>query len=71
MEVDERDREFEELVENLRGALMPKGGKGKVWLFGAERKDFRILLVDKVSPNVTRGGRGRGGCEGVCVPFWS
>lgn len=47
-EVDERDKEFEELVENLRGALRSKGGKGKVWLPEAERRDFRIVLVDKV-----------------------
>jgi hypothetical protein len=47
-ELDERDREFEELLENLRGALAPKGEKGKVWLSAEEDKAFRILLVDKV-----------------------
>ncbi|WVQ77984.1 hypothetical protein IAT38_000065 [Cryptococcus sp. DSM 104549] len=46
-ELDERDRKFEELVENLRGALAPLGGKGKVWLGERRRRDFRIVLVDK------------------------
>ena len=45
----EQDREFEDLVDNLRGALAPKGGRGKSWSGEAERKDFRIILVDKVS----------------------
>ena len=46
--VDERDKDFEELVENLRGALGLLGGKGKVWLPQAEKNDFRIILVNKV-----------------------
>ncbi|WVW83128.1 hypothetical protein I302_105146 [Kwoniella bestiolae CBS 10118] len=46
-ELDERDKEFEELVYNLRGALTPMGGKGKVWLGQEGRRDFRIVLVDK------------------------
>lgn len=46
--MEEKDREFEELVENLRGALAPRSMKGKVWLHEGERKDFRIVLVDKV-----------------------
>ncbi|WVR05238.1 hypothetical protein IAU60_002250 [Kwoniella sp. DSM 27419] len=46
-EVEERDREFDELVRNLRGALTPQSGKGKIWLPDRERKDFRIVLVDK------------------------
>ncbi|KAK8869844.1 hypothetical protein IAR55_000412 [Kwoniella newhampshirensis] len=46
-ELSGRDQEFEDLVTNLRGALMPSGGKGKVWLAEKERRDFRILLVDK------------------------
>ncbi len=49
LDVNEKDKEFEELVENLRGALKPRGGKGKVWLGEGERRDFRIVLVDKVS----------------------
>ena len=48
-EVDEREKELRELVENLRGALAPRGGKAKVWLPNTERKDFRIVLVEKVS----------------------
>ncbi|WWC69487.1 uncharacterized protein I206_103428 [Kwoniella pini CBS 10737] len=47
IELDERDKEFEELVYNLRSALTPLGGKGKVWLGEESRKDFRIILVDK------------------------
>ncbi|WVQ98716.1 hypothetical protein IAU59_005847 [Kwoniella sp. CBS 9459] len=46
-DVDGRDRELKELVTNLRGALTPLGGKGKVWLGENVRKDFRIILVDK------------------------
>ena len=49
VEVDEREKEFMDLVENLRGALAPRGGKGKVWLPLSERKDFRIVLVEKAS----------------------
>ncbi|WWC90065.1 uncharacterized protein L201_004998 [Kwoniella dendrophila CBS 6074] len=45
--LDENDREFEELVNNLRSALTPMGGKGKVWLSDDDRRDFRIILVDK------------------------
>lgn len=48
---DERDREFQGLLENLKGALAPKGEKSKVWIPSSERKDFRILLVDKVRLN--------------------
>nr|XP_018263872.1 uncharacterized protein I303_03747 [Kwoniella dejecticola CBS 10117]OBR86030.1 hypothetical protein I303_03747 [Kwoniella dejecticola CBS 10117] len=44
---DERDKEFDELVHNLRGALTSKGGKGKVWLNEEGRRDFKIILVDK------------------------
>jgi hypothetical protein len=44
-----RDEEFAELVQNLKGALESKRGKGKVWIPDADRKDFRIVLVDKVS----------------------
>ncbi|WVF72135.1 hypothetical protein IAT40_006947 [Kwoniella sp. CBS 6097] len=44
---DDRDRELQELVTNLRGALTPLRGKGKVWLSENARKDFRIILVDK------------------------
>ncbi|WWD15882.1 hypothetical protein CI109_100306 [Kwoniella shandongensis] len=46
-ELSGRDKEFEELVSNLRGALTPSAGKGKVWLGEKERRDFRIVLVDK------------------------
>ncbi|OCF45455.1 hypothetical protein I317_00702 [Kwoniella heveanensis CBS 569] len=46
-DVDGRDRELKELVTNLRGALTPLGGKGKVWLGERARKEFRIILVDK------------------------
>jgi hypothetical protein len=47
-EQDERDRDFDKLVNDLRGALEAKSGKGKVWLPEHERRDFRIILVDKV-----------------------
>jgi hypothetical protein len=43
-----RDEEFAELVQNLRGALESKRGKGKVWMPDVDRRDFRIVLVDKV-----------------------
>jgi hypothetical protein len=49
-EQDEKDRDFEKLVSDLRGALEAKSGTGKVWIPEAERKDFRIMLVDKVRP---------------------
>jgi hypothetical protein len=45
---DERDRDFEKLVADLKGALESKSGSGKVWIPESERKDFRIMLVDKV-----------------------
>jgi hypothetical protein len=48
VEKSEKDREFEELSDNLRKALLHTSGKGKVWLHETARKDFRILLVDKV-----------------------
>ncbi|KAK4688106.1 trafficking protein particle complex subunit 11, partial [Tremellales sp. Uapishka_1] len=41
------DQEFDTLVKDLRGAIATKSGKGKVWLPEKERRDFRILLVDK------------------------
>lgn len=44
-----RHEEFAELVQNLKGALESKRGKGKVWIPDADRKDFRIVLIDKVS----------------------
>lgn len=47
-EPDPRDAEFQGLLENLRGALAPKGEKGRVWVPDSDRKEFRILLVDKV-----------------------
>jgi hypothetical protein len=50
LEKDPKDKEFEDLVENLRSALMSKAGRGKVWLAEQERTTFRIVLVDKVSP---------------------
>lgn len=40
--------EFELLIRNMREALEGLGGKGKVWVNQKERRDFRILLVDKV-----------------------
>ncbi|KAL7423964.1 hypothetical protein Q5752_001549 [Cryptotrichosporon argae] len=46
-QVDPKDAEFEKLVADLRGALTPMGGRSKVWLPEAKRRDFRILLVDK------------------------
>ena len=49
-EQDEKDRDFDKLVSDLRGALEAKSGTGKVWISEAERKDFRITLVDKVCP---------------------
>lgn len=49
-EQEERDRDHEKLVNDLRGALEMSSGKSRVWLPERERKDFRILLVDKVSP---------------------
>jgi hypothetical protein len=47
-EQSEKDRDFEKLVLDLRGALEVKGGPEKVWVTEKERKDFRIMLVDKV-----------------------
>ena len=49
-EQDEKDRDFDKLVSDLRGALEAKSGSGRVWIPEAERKDFRIMLVDKVCP---------------------
>ena len=49
-EQEERDRDHEKLVSDLRGALEMRSGKSRVWLPSWERRDFRILLVDKVSP---------------------
>lgn len=46
---EEKEDEFEILTRNLREALEGMGGKGKVWLKQRERRDFRIMLVDKVS----------------------
>ena len=48
-EKDEKDRDFDKLVLDLKGALEAKSGSGKVWIPEAERRDFRIMLVDKVS----------------------
>lgn len=48
LQVDERDQQFDELVINLRGALSKMGGKGRVWLDPKGRKEFKILLVEKV-----------------------
>jgi len=45
---DEKDRDFDKLVSDLKGALEAKSGSGKVWIPEGERKDFRIMLVDKV-----------------------
>jgi hypothetical protein len=53
VERDEKDKEFDDLVDNLRGAFVGGGGKGQVWLSQSERKDFRIVLVDKVSYEFT------------------
>ena len=47
-EKDEKDRDFDKLVSDLKGALEAKSGSGKVWIPEGERKDFRIMLVDKV-----------------------
>ena len=47
-EKDEKDRDFDKLVSDLRGALEAKSGSGKVWIPEGEMKDFRIMLVDKV-----------------------
>lgn len=47
-QVDERDQQFDELVVNLRGALSKMAAKGRVWLDPKGRKEFRILLVEKV-----------------------
>ncbi|WRT67104.1 uncharacterized protein IL334_004070 [Kwoniella shivajii] len=46
-EIDGNDKEFEKLVYDLRGALTPMAGKGKIWLGQEDRRDFRIVLVDK------------------------
>lgn len=46
--VDAEEDEFELLVRNLRESLEGLGGKGKVWVKQSERRDFRIMLVDKV-----------------------
>jgi hypothetical protein len=48
-ELSVRDKEFQGLVKNLREALTPAGSKNKFWQAEKERKDFRILLVEKVS----------------------
>ncbi|ORX39862.1 Foie gras liver health family 1-domain-containing protein [Kockovaella imperatae] len=42
-----QDKDFKRLLEDLRGALSGMQQKGKVWLPVKERKDFRIILVDK------------------------
>jgi hypothetical protein len=47
-ELDERDREFDTLLSDLRGALAPLGERSKVWIPEDQRKGFRIVLVDKV-----------------------
>ena len=46
--VDERDKEFKELVDNLKIVLKEKSRSGKVWIRPEDKKDFKILLVDKV-----------------------
>jgi len=51
-ERDEQDRDFDKLVSDLKGALEAKSGSGKVWIPEGERKDFRIMLVDKVCLSV-------------------
>jgi len=51
-EKDERDREFDKLVSDLKGALEAKSGSGKVWIPEGMRKDFRIMLVEKVCLSV-------------------
>lgn len=48
---DPRDVEFNDLLRDLREAIGAMSGKGKAWLPDKERRDFRILLVDKVGPN--------------------
>ncbi|WVQ71632.1 hypothetical protein IAR50_001172 [Cryptococcus sp. DSM 104548] len=45
--LNERDQLFEELLDNLRGALQRSTGKGKIWVDPKARKDFRIVIVDK------------------------
>lgn len=45
----EVEDEFEALVRNMKESLQTLGGKGKVWLPERERRDFKIVLVDKVS----------------------
>jgi len=49
-ELDERDREFDKLLSDLRGALATLGERSKVWIPEDQRKGFRIVLVDKVGP---------------------
>lgn len=56
-EEQEKTEEFDTLVRDLRVALDGKGGKGKMWVGEEARKDFRIVLVDKV-------------CEGTCLRLW-
>ena len=51
-EQEDRDRAHEKLVDDLRGALQMKSGKSRVWLPERERRDFRILLVDKVGTTI-------------------
>ncbi|EIW69677.1 hypothetical protein TREMEDRAFT_44157 [Tremella mesenterica DSM 1558] len=48
-EGSERDVEFETLLSDLRGSLEGLGEKTKVWLPYDKRKNFRIVMVDKVS----------------------
>lgn len=44
---DPRGAEFEILTRDLRGALEPYTAPPRVWVPEDERRDFRVLLVDK------------------------
>lgn len=44
---DPRDAEFEILARDLRTALAPYTAPPRVWVPEAERRDFRVMLVDK------------------------
>lgn len=53
-EQEEKDREFEQLIEDLSTTLEGRNGQGKFWLSEQERKEYRIVLVDKVSHSLVR-----------------
>lgn len=49
-QADQGEDEFDVLSRNLRNELAGRGGKGKSWLPPKQRRNFKVLLVDKVRP---------------------